>query len=252
MNIVIIEDEKPLADYLSKILLDTVLDAVIKQVIPSVEEGVAYLSGAKDIDLIFSDIQLGDGLSFEIFEEMASTIPVVFCTAYDQYTLKAFDTMGIHYIIKPFSADDIARAIQKFKALKPATVPNDLSTLIHQLKANTAPAAMPSVIIHQADKIIPLSGNDIALFYIENNIVYGYTFNGKKWPLNQKLDALEEKFLPFFYRANRQFLVNRKAVQSASQHFHRKIALVLTIDFPETILVGKEKVTDFVEWLGRG
>lgn len=250
MKILIIEDEKPLAEYLSASIQKVAPESQVLAIIPSVEEGLEYLMQTPEIDLIFSDIQLGDGTSFEIFEQVNNKVPVVFCTAFDQYTLKAFDSMGIHYILKPFSMEDVAKAIEKFRLLQPSPTPiPDFTSIIQHIREQATPVSMPSVIMYQGDQIIPVSGNDVALFYIRNNAVYAHTIQGKEWAVNQKMDALEQKFQPFFYRANRQFLVNRKAINSASQHFHRKIALSLTIDFPETILVGKEKVTDFLKWL---
>lgn len=251
MKILIIEDERPLAEDLRKAILSVQPDAVITAIIPSVEEGIEYLMQPHETDLIFSDIQLGDGLSFDIFKQIENKVPVVFCTAFNHYMLEAFDTMGIDYILKPFSRDAVVKAIQKFKLLtQPQAIP-DFSRLINSLAANMPPITMPSVIIHQGEKIIPISGNDIALFYIRNDSVLAYTFDKKQWPVNQKLEILEKKFIPFFYRANRQFLVNRKAVKSASQHFHRKIQVLLNIDFSDTIIVGKERVTDFLDWLSR-
>ncbi|MCD9576229.1 LytR/AlgR family response regulator transcription factor [Flavobacterium soyae] len=246
MKIIIIEDEKPLAEDLSRTILSIMPEAVIKAVIPSVEEGIEYLSKSPDIDLIFSDIKLGDGLSFDIFKEVDNKVPVIFCTAFNQYTLEAFDSMGIDYIIKPFSNEAVAKALQKFKLLQPKAS-LDFAKIISTFKTQS----MPSVIVYQGERIIPISGNNIALFYIQDNVVIAYTFDKKTWVLGPKLDILEQKFFPFFYRANRQFLINRKAVNSASQYFHRKIILTLNIDFPEKILVGKEKVTDFLEWLSQ-
>ena len=251
MNILIIEDEEPLATDLFKTILAITPTAEIKAIIPSVEEGIEYLKQAPQLDLIFADIQLGDGLSFEIFEQTKNTIPIIFCTAYNQYALQAFDTMGIDYIIKPFSKENVAKAIEKFDLLKQRVVLPDFRDIIDTLKNNIMPAEMPSVIVYQGEKIIPVSGNDIALFYIRDNTVFAYTFQKEELQVNQTLEILEKKFETFFYRANRQFLINRKSVKSASQHLHRKIEISLTLGFGEPIIVGKEKVTDFLEWLSR-
>ena len=102
------------------------------------------------------------------------------------------------------------------------------------------------------DKIIPLEGNAIALFYIEDNAVFAYTFNQKRHLLSQKLDILEKTFHPTFFRANRQFLINRKAIKDASRYFNRKIVVNLTLTFNEQIIVGKLKVTAFLDWLANG
>jgi DNA-binding LytR/AlgR family response regulator len=111
------------------------------------------------------------------------------------------------------------------------------------------PTQEKSVIIHQGDKIIPLSEKEIALFFIDKEYTFAYTFGGKKHILSQNMDHLEKTFAPDFFRANRQFLVNRKAVKDASQHFNRKLQINLTIPFEEAILVGKLKTTAFTCWL---
>lgn len=250
MNILIIEDERPLAEDLARIIVSLGEEMVIKAILTSVEDGIEYLSRSNTIDLIFSDIQLGDGLSFEIFKHNSNRIPVIFCTAFNHYSLEAFETMGIDYILKPFSEEKIAKAIDKYRALKEQFVKTpDFGNLLNVIRSNIQPLTMPSVIMHQGDKIIPISGHDIAFFYVRNLSVYAYTMGAEELVVNHKLDVLEQKLFPFFYRANRQFLVNRKAVKSATQHFHRKIVLSLNVEFSDTILVGKEKVTDFLEWL---
>lgn len=250
MNIVIIEDERPIAEDLSKIIVSVADGTFIKATIQSVEDGVEYFSKSPQVDLIFSDIQLGDGLSFDIFKQTDNHIPIVFCTAFNDYALQAFETMGIDYIVKPFSEEKVANAINKYRLLKqPQVKLPDINEVLRAIKTNMPPQSMPSVILHQGDKIIPLSGDDIALFCFRQRTVFAYTFKGKEFPINQKLDSLETKFTPFFYRTNRQYLVNRKAIESASQHFHRKIRISLKIPYQETILVGKENVTHFLNWL---
>ena len=252
MNILIIEDEKHTAKDLSRTILEAAPDAYIVDIISSVEEGREYLRQHSNIDLIFSDIQLGDGLSFEIFESLKTEIPVIFCTAHDEYALKAFKTFSIDYILKPFSKEAVARALNKFSKLLPNKKKEnsqDYGKMLEQLKQYFKTASGPSIILHQGERIIPIDGEKIALFFIDHENVYACTFEQKKILTHYKLDMLEKKFFPRFFRANRQFLINRKAVKEVSQHFHRKLQIHLTIPFLETILVGKEKVTSFLEWL---
>lgn len=251
MKIIIIEDERLTAKDLARTILTLEPDAEIGAMLPSVAEAVAYLSVHTDHDLIFSDIQLGDGLSFEIFEKVKNQTPIVFCTAFNEYALQAFQTVGIDYLLKPFSKATVAKALEKYQNLKSQLAPpqEDLSGLMQLLKSQLAPQKTPSVIIQQGDKIIPLDTAEVALFYIENDSVFAYTFAQKKLLLSPKLDTLEKQLSPVFFRANRQFLVNRRAVKDASQHFNRKVAVNLTVPFTEQIIVGKLKVTAFVEWL---
>lgn len=253
MKIVIIEDEQRTAKDLAKTIQSVSEDVEIIEIIESVEDGKLYFETKKNIDLIFSDIQLGDGLSFEIFQGKPLQIPIIFCTAYNEYALQAFQTFGIDYILKPFSRDTIKAAIEKYKMLaskNDSMVSTDYATLFNELSQKLLHKEENNyLLIFRGDRIIPTEANKIALFSIENSIVYAIRFDEKKESTTYKLDDLEQKLYPKFFRANRQFLVNRKAVKEASQHFHRKLQIHLTISFSETILVGKEKVSSFLNWL---
>jgi DNA-binding LytR/AlgR family response regulator len=251
MKIVIIEDEKLTARDLAKTINVVEPDFEIAALLHSVEDAIDFFKTKPEIDLIFSDIELGDGLSFEIFEKQRITTPIIFCTAYNQYALEAFKTVGIDYLLKPFSKHSVGKAIEKFYLLKGKALPqeSDYTNLMNLIKKQLNPNQNPSVIIQQADKIIPLDAGKIALFYIADDGVFAYTFDKTKHLLSHKLDVLEQQFSPSFFRANRQFLVNRKAVKDASHYFNRKIVVNLHIPFHEQIVVGKLKVTAFVDWL---
>jgi two-component system response regulator LytT len=252
MKIVIIEDEKLTAKDLAHTIRTVDPEVNILATLGSVEEGLNFFRQEIEVDLIFSDIQLGDGLSFELFEQLDLRTPIVYCTAFDKYALEAFKTFGVDYILKPFSQETVAQALEKFSLLRaPApTEPANYASLISALRQGLdAPPKKVSVIIQRGDKIIPLKVDAIALFFIERETVFAYTFDGKKHFLSEKLNSLEEQFSPTFFRANRQFLVHRKAVKDASQYFHRKLLVNLTIPFEEQILVGKLKVTAFLDWL---
>ena len=251
MKIVIIEDEKLTAKDLAKTINVVEPDFEIAAVLHSVEDAIDFFKTKPEIDLIFSDIELGDGLSFEIFKKLQISTPIIFCIAYNQYALEAFKAVGIDYLLKPFSKHSVGKAIEKFYLLKGKQTKqeNEFSDLMSLIKNQLNPNRNPSVIIQQADKIIPLDAAKIALFYIEDDNVFALTFDKSKHLLNQKLDVLEKQFSPTFFRANRQFLVNRKAVKDASHYFNRKIVINLHFPFQEQIVVGKLKVTAFVEWL---
>lgn len=252
MNIVIIEDEKLTAQDLQKTILSILPNAHIVAIISSVEEGLDFFSVPTPIDLIFSDIQLGDGLSFELFEKAQIQIPIIFCTAYDEYALKAFAAFGVDYILKPFSSESVRKAIDKLDALtlRSKNKENiDYNPIFEAIKQQLAPKTNTSILVYKGDKIIPTDISQIAFFHIENETVYAVTFDQTKLSTHYKLDILEQKFYPQFFRCNRQFLVNRKAIKEASQHFHRKLQVHLTLPFTDAILVGKEKVTAFLDWL---
>ncbi len=250
MNIVIIEDEQLTADDLAETIQKADAKAQIIAILRSVREAILWFQNNEKPDLIFSDIQLGDGLSFEIFKSVSSTVPIIFCTAYDEYALNAFKVNGIDYILKPFTLTTINEALTKYNELK-----NNFSRKILQyehileLFENKKTQQKGSVLVYQKDKIVPVKTNDIALFYIETEITWFITFDQKNYSINKTLEELEKITGDGFYRVNRQFLINRKAVREASQYFARKLSIHLTIPFKETIIVPKVKVTDFLSWL---
>jgi two-component system, LytTR family, response regulator LytT len=251
MKIIIIEDEKLTAMDLSKTIKGIEPDVEIVALLHSVDEAIDFFMTKPELDLIFSDIELGDGLSFEIFEKVNNRTPIIFCTAFNDYALQAFKTVGIDYLLKPFSKYTVEKSLEKYHSLKEKLAPQEdsISNLMSLLRNQLFPTKTPSVIMQQGDKIIPLEGDKIALFYIEENTVFAYTFDQKRHLLSQKLDVLEKAFHPTFFRANRQFLINRKAIKDASHYFNRKIVINLSVPFNEQIIVGKLKVTAFLDWL---
>lgn len=251
MKVIIIEDEKLTAKDLAKTLVAIDADIEIVATIHSVEEGLAFFQNDYESDLIFSDIELGDGLSFDIFHKHQNVSPIIFCTAYQQYMLDAFKTAGIDYVLKPFSKVSIEKALLKFNSLKENfEKPTSDITIVYDAIKNNLLGKVSSIIVHQGDKIIPINGNDIALFFIENECTFAFTFEQKKYLVNQKMESLEKTF-PDFFRANRQFLVNRKAIKDASQYFNRKMLANLNVPFKEQIIISKLKTTDFIQWLAK-
>lgn len=251
MKIVIIEDEPKTARNLVKTIQAVSPNAEILHVIESVAEGKALLQDPPDIDLIFADIQLGDGTSFDIFAATNLQIPIIFCTSYNEYALQAFKTYGIDYILKPFSTATVQQAIDKYSVL---FVKNNVAptNAIANLIAETSPPLAPkdtAILVFRADKIIPIDIESVALLYIENAVVYALSLDGKKLSTNYTITGLEQKLYPTFFRANRQFLVNRKAIKEASHSVNRHLQIHLTLPFSKTILVNKEKVTTFLKWL---
>ena len=250
MRIVIIEDEKLTADDLSETISKVVPDAQIIASLYSTRSAISWFQVNEQPDLIFSDIQLGDGLCFEIFKTVPINAPVIFCTAYDEYALKAFDANGIDYILKPFDETTIKAAFKKYNRLRNKFTGNITSLdQIIQLFANKKKQSKGSVLVYKQDKILPVRLDDIALFYIENEITHLITFDNKSYTIKKTLENIEEISSDFFYRVNRQFLINRKAIKEASQYFARKLSLSLTIPFKGTITVSKNKVPGFLNWL---
>lgn len=234
MTIVIIEDEPLTAKDLAACIRAADPAADVVAILASVGEAKAWFDRNAAPDVIFSDIQLGDGRSFEVFEQLMRVVPVIFCTAYDAYALEAFGAAGIDYILKPFDEKSVGAAIGKFRALR------------------GAPAAAKeagAILVFYKEKILPVKVAEIALFYLEKEVVRLVGFDGKAYVVNKSLEELEGLAGPRFYRVNRQFLVNRAAIKDVSQYFGRKLLLNLALPFEEKITVGRLKVAVFLDWL---
>ena len=250
MKIVIIEDEELTAANLAETIVAVVPEAKITAILYSVHSAIAWFRENERPDLIFSDIQLGDGLCFEIFKAASVNAPVIFCTAYDEYALKAFDANGIKYILKPFDRSIIGEAIKKYYTLKDSFTTNigNLERVIRLIEEKKKKPKV-SVLVYRQDKIIPIRFEDIAIFYIDLEITRLITFDQKAYTINKTLEKVEEISPGDFFRVNRQFLVNQKAIREASQYFGRKLSLTLNIPFTAKITVSKSKVPEFLNWL---
>jgi two-component system, LytTR family, response regulator LytT len=250
LRIAIIEDEKltalDLADTLKKIDSDIEVVAILA----SVKQALSYFKSESNFDLVFSDIQLPDGLSFDIFKNVQITVPIIFCTAYDQYALEAFDANGIDYLLKPFNKASVSKALDKYHVLKLNFLApdNKFDNLLQKLGQQIS-RQNTSIIIQQGEKIIPIETQSIALFFLEDEYVFALTFELKKHIVPQNLEELEYFCGASFFRANRQYLVNRKAVKDASRYFNRKLLIHLNLNYFDQIIVGKLKTSLFLEWL---
>jgi len=249
MKIVIIEDEILTAEDLKHDLQSLNYGIEVIAILPTVNQSIEYFSTNVDYNLIFSDVQLGDGYSFEIFKKVSVYSPIIFCTAYNQYALEAFENNGIDYILKPFDKISIAHSLEKYRLLKgkfssPQFDYSKLSALLLP-KVNK----IQSLLVHQSDKIFPIPVSNIGLLQLKNQVVLLNTLEGSYFPVFQSLEELENKTAPEFFRINRQFIVNRKVIKDVSRHFGRKLLINLTIPFSEQLFISKEKTPRFMEWL---
>jgi DNA-binding LytR/AlgR family response regulator len=250
MNIVIIEDEKITAEELANTIKSIEPDITIEAILDSVQTAVAYFAMHKEPNLIFSDVQLGDGLSFEIFSSCKISAPIIFCTAYDEYALNAFKTNGIDYILKPSNSKTIATALAKYRNFRKTFSDNEqqYKTILDALTRRESTPNTSILVLHK-DKIVPVWIDEIALFYIENEITYLTTFNSKTYTINKNLEELERTSGKSFFRVNRQCLINRKSIKEASHYFSQKLSITISVPFKGKIMVSKEKAPLFLRWL---
>lgn len=250
MKIVIIEDEPLMAEDLAETLVHIDKSIQVEAILPSVKAAVSYFQKNSPPDLIFSDIQLGDGLSFEIFRQIDTNTPVVFCTAYNEYALDAFKANGIDYVLKPFTTASLQTTLQKYRQLQQSLSKQDTSYQhLLELFENRLTQKRSSILVYQRDKIIPLPISAIAVCYVENQLTKVICMDQRSFVVNHTLDELESMLGPQFFRANRQHLISHRAVKEASQYFGRKLFVALSIPFQEDVIVSKAKGPVFLNWL---
>ncbi|MEL6250997.1 MAG: LytTR family DNA-binding domain-containing protein [Bacteroidota bacterium] len=247
MNILIVEDESHTASLLQEII-EQDADFIVIEKLESVVETVQYLSKyQKNLDLLFFDIQLADGKSFEIFKHIDVMVPIVFCTAFDEYSLQAIKNNGIDYVLKPFKEKEIHEALKKYKNLRNNFQVKTPSPIVFQPEKVSY---QQSFLTQYREKSIIKRVEEVALFSVENESVYLYSFAGEKYLLLKKLEYLESVCDPQqFFRINRQMLVNRSAILSFEAYFNRKIILQLKVSTEEKAIVSRLKVSPFKHWL---
>ncbi len=241
---VIIEDEKPAARKLER-LLGLMLDLELVATLNSVEESVAWFSENQHPDLIFSDIVLGDGLSFDIFEKNPTKSFIIYTTAFDQYTLKAFKLNSIDYLLKPIMSEDLEKAIEKYKSFLPSEI-NYNSQKIKKLIREDKPKLSRIVAkIGYNLKIIQI--DEISCFYSENKIVYAQT-SERIFPTDFTLDELQEILdKTQFFRVNRQFIINLNLIKNIHTSPYYKVEMQFQPE--EEISVSRDRLKDFKDWL---
>ncbi len=255
MDIAIIEDEPLMLEALEDALqaLDNSMRVVAR--LNSVKQALNFFEKKPAVDLIFSDIKLGDGNSFNIFEVYKPSAPVVFCTAFDSYALEAFKANGLHYILKPYETEDIRVALNKYKSFTgKREIPGvDWKEMFETLyrRVNKNPDQQ-RLLVHQGEQIIPLTVSDIALVSSGQGIGYVHTFSEKRYQSDHTLDKLGKILGASFYRLNRQHLINRTAIEKVSQYFARKLKVQANINYPEALIVSKANASSFLKWLEEG
>ena len=255
MNVLIIEDEPFAQQELIRILNSIDPSINVLECIDSVEESVKWLENNKQPDLVFMDIQLSDGLSFEIFNHTEVVPPVVFTTAYDEYAIKAFKVNSIDYLLKPIEEEDLAKAIEKFISLKKSSESSGSYLTKNQLEEVLGlykPTYKTRLVVRLGDKIRHIETNDIAYFFSEDKVSFILTAEGKKYIINYTLEQIESFINPLvFYRINRQYITNIKAIKTIDKYFNSRLLIGLEPPVEDEVLISRTKVTNFLNWLER-
>lgn len=248
-KVVIVEDETAAAVNLRSMLKSINPDVDVLDVLESVEEAVEYFSQGVEADVVFMDIHLADGDSFRIFKSVDIAIPIIFTTAYDEYALEAFKVNSIDYLLKPFKEEDLKRALEKLQRLT-ATERATATERVENMVASTESDTLRTILVRFKDKLIPVSMEDVAYFYTFSERVTLTTLDGTTYTIDKTLETLTQQLdANKFFRANRQFIVSRKAVKDIAVWFGSRLALNLVIETPERIIISKARVPEFKRWL---
>ena len=250
MNVLIIEDEKPAARRLSRMLAE--LGIEVQQMLHSVEESLNWLQNNEHPELIFLDIQLSDGLSFEIFEEIEVKSAIIFTTAYDEYALKAFKLNSIDYLLKPIDDDELAAAVEQFKKQQPKQTDVQVNLDdIRKLLVNPVDRKFKkrlSIKVGQHIKIIHI--DEIECFCSENKSTYIHTSENRNYLLDNSLENWQEQLDPEqFFRVNRTFIIHINAIKDIVAYSNSRLKLILHSYNEQEIIVSRERVKDFKNWI---
>jgi DNA-binding LytR/AlgR family response regulator len=251
---VIIEDEQLIAKELANKIAAVAEDVEIIEILPSLKTAKKWFMQNAEPDLLFMDIQLSDGVSFELFDHFTLSCPVIFTTAYDEYALRAFKVNGIGYLLKPIDESDLQKAIDKCRSLIDGKTgfPADMKQLMASLAMPQQSLYKEKFIVNVRNNWIPVDARDIACF-VRDNLNYLYTFNGDKYILDYTtLEDIEELLDPkIFYRSNRQSIIHINAIQSVKPHENQKLSVFLKAPLKMELDISREKAPAFKKWFDR-
>ncbi|MBN2173819.1 MAG: response regulator transcription factor [Bacteroidales bacterium] len=253
MNVLIIEDEPHAQNELKRLLQKADPSVLVSECIDSVEDSVLWLQSNDAPDLIFLDIQLSDGLGFDIFKQIEIKVPVIFTTAYDEYAIQAFKLNSIDYLLKPIRFEDLSSALKKLQILKEQfgskQMVIDMKQVEQLLKINQ-PEYKERFITRVGDQIKYVNINEIAYFRAEDNEVMLITLKNNRYIVDPSLDELTNLLHPKkFFRANRSYIVTVEAIEKISKYFNSRLHLELVPKTEDTVLISRVRVPDFLKWM---
>ncbi len=245
MKVLIIEDEPLAQDELQRIILKHFSDINIIGVADSVKESVDWLS-KNQVDLIFMDVHLSDGISFDIFDKIEVKTPIIFTTAYDQYAIRAFQVNGVGYLLKPIVEDDLITAVNKLKtSFYTSPDVEQILKLLSQTKEYKSRIA-----VKIGDRFNYINITDIAYFYAEDRVTFIITKDGRRRIIDYTIESIETQLNPkLFFRVTRGCIASIDAIKSVSRYFNSRLKITLCPEFDGELLISRVRVQDFINWL---
>ncbi len=251
LNAIIIEDEKPAMELLAKMLGEISTAVHVTAKLYSVKESIEFLTAHPDADIIFSDVQLSDGLSFEVFKQTGVQIPVIFTTGYDKFMMMAFENNGIDYLLKPISKSDLDKALLKYRKLQTHFSHAEINAPVENLVKFIGNRKKTRLLVKKGMENIALRLEDITLFYTENKVVYVVDRFSKKYISDKTLTELEDELDEnTFFRANRQYIININYIRGFKPYEKVKLSVDLNIpDINHSITISQETAPAFRKWM---
>jgi len=250
MKVLIVEDELPAAEKLERYLLKYDPSSKVVATIDSVAKGVEWLTDNQDsIDLIFMDIQLLDGLSFQIFQKVNVMKPVIFTTAFNEFALDAFKVNSIDYLLKPITFTDLSASLKKLENLREQLQPEQSERIQQAFSSLKTKEYKNRFMVKLGEHIRSITADQIALFYADGRDVYLVTTQPRKFIVDYTLESLENILDPqLFFRLNRTFIVNINSIKDVLVYSNSRLKITLTQEFDKEIIVSREKVGEFKDW----
>lgn len=255
MKALIIEDEQLIAAEMQETIAAVAPDIEVLDIIPSLKAARKWFAANSEPDMLFMDIKLSDGLSFELFDQFRLKCPIIFCTAYEEYAIRAFKVNGVDYLLKPVQEEDLKKAINKIRDLRSGAFPESIDMqhlMSYFMNAGSTKQYKERFIINTNNKWTPVETSNIAVF-LKDNLNYIYTFGGEKHIYDfSALDEIEEVLNPqLFFRANRQAIIHINAIQSVKPSGNQKLTIQIKSPLKLEVDVSREKAPLLKKWMDR-
>jgi two-component system response regulator LytT len=257
MKILIVEDEELAVKKLKKVLSEMTVASEITGVTDSIKSTVAWLNANPAPDLILMDIELSDGQSFAVFDQIVVKSPVIFTTSYDEYALKAFKVNSIDYLLKPVQKEELQLALDKYMQLRQSSggvMPEpSINDLMRELQHKLQPKEYRKrFLVKQAQKLVSIQTDDIAYFYSDGRLNFFKTKDNKKFVVDYTMDELEDMLdAEKYFRISRSFYVSISCINQINDYFGNRLILHLKPEIDKEVVVSREKVTEFKKWMGK-
>ncbi len=251
MDYLIIEDEQHNADLLKGLVDEIDATSNLLAILPTIQESIDWLRVNSAPDVIFMDIRLADGLSFEIFREVKITSPVIFTTAYDEYALQAFKVYGAAYLLKPVLKEELEEALNKVRRIPSQVSSEDVSSILQMFRTQQK-SYRTRFLLHFRETYKTIHTSSIDYIFLENKLVYFRLLDGTTVAVPYTLDELEEQMDPnLFFRVNRQCIIHIDSIESIHKYFNEKAKVILKRDRDMEVIVSRIKMPQFKLWLDR-